>query len=380
MKRAAAAVCACCLTAAAQAAAARAAPIPLPSPNVFGPPPPPLTGGPANSPEPGEIRVPGTLSSAEAVRVGVGQDGSPVSIVVLHRMSIRGLGDFRFVVPAPAKDVAPAAGSQSFPGLRQSGIVWQGFSPGRRSLGARITLVPSAASAGLPLRISIGRAGGFTRVRLQNRTANQFALTLGSAPLPALQEALARLRDGLGRQLAAGRPLPLASQEVEGTAGKQRLVSIDAPLRVTGTISVTGGRAAKVDTTIGGDRPRVHVVALRGEGRVRVKLQATFARDRRTFLPTASELAAAHDPLVALETGIARAAVALQYQQYLASPDPGGASTTSYRYRTAHVVAAPPSTTGGGTSGGGISALLIALIVVAGLVGLGGLTVLWAHM
>jgi hypothetical protein len=378
VKRAAAAVCACCLAAGAAAAAARAVPIPLLSPNIGGPPPPPLTGGQQLSSEPGEVRVPGSLANAEAVRVGVGQDGTPVSIVVVQRMAIRGLGDFRFVVPAPATDVAPAVGSQSQPGLRQAGIVWQGFSPGRRVLGAIVRLGPAAAGAGLPLSLTITREHGFTRVRLENRTAKQFAVTMGSAPLSTLQAALARIRRGLGRQLVAGRPIALPVEQVQGTPTEQRILRFDAPLRVAGTIAIAGGGAAHVDTTLGGDDPRVRIVRLRGEGRATMRLNAAFARDRRTYLPTAAALASARDPLLALQTGLGRAAVALQYQQYLASSRPADASTTTYRYATARtVVALTPAPASGDA---GTSALLIALLAVGGLAALGGLTVLWAHM
>ena len=378
MKRAAAAVCACCLTAGAAAAAARAASIPLLSPNVGGPPPPPLIGGQQLSTEPGEVRVPGSLANTEVVRVGIGQDGTPESIVVVQRMSIRGLGDFRFVVPAPATDVAPAAGSQSLPGLRQAGIVWQGFSPGKRLLAALVRLKPSAGAAGLPLHVTITRAHGFTRVRLENGTAKQFAVTMGSAPLSTLQAALARIRGQLGRQFAAGRPIALPSEQIQGTPTAQRIVRFDAPLQVTGTIAIAGGRTAHVATTLGGDDPRVRIVTVRGEGRATIRLKAAFPRDRRTYLPTAAALASARDPLLALQTGLGRAAVALQYQQYLASPRPADASTTTYHYVTAPVAAAP--TPAPASEDDGTSVLLIALLAGGALAALGGLTVLWAHM
>jgi hypothetical protein len=378
VKRAAAAVCACCLAAGAAAAAVRAAPIPLLSPNVGGPPPPPLTGGQQLSTEPGEVRVPGSLANTEAVRVGVAQDGTPVSIVVVQRMSIRGLGDFRFVVPAPATDVGPAAGSQSLPGLRQAGIVWQGFSPGKRLLAAIVRLKPAAAGAGLPLRLTITRAHGFTRVRLENHTAKQFAVTMGSAPLPTLQAALRRIRRGLGRQFGAGRPVALPSEQIQGRPTVQRILRFDVPLQVTGTVAIAGGLTAHVDTTLGGDDPGVRIVTVRGDGRATIRLNAAFARDRRTYLPTAAALASAHDPLLALQTGLGHAAVALQYQQYLASPRPADASTTTYRYATARAAVARGLTPASGDDG--TSALLIALLVVGGLAALGGLTVLWAHM
>jgi hypothetical protein len=274
--------------------------------------------------------------------------------------------------------VAPAAGSQSLPGLRQAGIVWQGFSPGRRLLSAIVRLKASAAGAGLPLRVTIARGGGFTRVRLENRTAKQFAVTMGSAPPAALQAALARIRRGLGREVAAGRPIALPFEQIQGTPTEQKILRFDAPLQVTATISIAGGRTAHVDTTLGGDAPRARVVTLRGEGRATIRLNVAFARDRRTFLPAAAALASARDPLLALQTGIGRAAVALQYEQYLASPRPADASTTTYRYATVRAAAAPPTAPSSGD--GGTSALLIALLAVCGLAALGGLTVLWAHM
>jgi hypothetical protein len=378
VKRATATVCACCLAALAQTAAGRAAPITLVSPNIPGPAAPPLAGGPQLSAEPGEIRVPGTLANVEAVRTGLGQDGSPVSVVVAQRMTIRGLGDFRFVVPAPATNAVPAFGSRSLPGLRQAGIVWQGFSPGRRVLGARITLQTARAVAGLPLRVSVTRENGFTRVRLENHSARQFVITFGSAPLPALRTVLARVRSELGREAAAGHPLPVAFEQVNGKPTVQKLVSVEAPLHVTGTVSVAGGRTARVATTLGGGQPKARVVRLRGDGRLTLALTATFDRDRRKLLPTAGELGSAANPLLTLQTALARTAVALQFQQYLASPRPAGANRTTYRYVTARAAPVVPVATGGGDDGP--SALVLALVAIGSLAALGALVVLWAHL
>jgi hypothetical protein len=376
VKRAAAIACAGCVAAVAQTAVA--APITLLSPNSSGPPPPPLTGGQQLTSEPGEVRVPGTLKNEEAVRIGLGADGRPVSVVVTQRMSIRGLGDFRFVVPAPATNVAAIGGSQSMPGLRQAGIVWQGFSPGKRLLAARITLSAAAAASGLPLRISVERGHGVTRVRLDNATSKQFNVTTGSASVPALQRALAQIRLQLGLQLAKGRPLPLVPVQVEGTVSKLAVVSVDTPIHVTGTMTVAGAHPAKVDTTLGGGRQDARTVQLRGAGKLTIALTVSFAHDRRSLLPTASALAASADPLRLLEVGIARGAVALQYQQYLASPKPDAASSTSYSFRTVRIASLPtPHRTGGG---GGVDLLVIALGVVGGIATLGGLTVLWAHL
>ena len=144
-----------------------------------------------------------------------------------------------------------------------------------------------------------------------------------------------------------------------------------------GTVSVAGGRTAKVSTTLGGGQPTARVIRLRGEGRLRLALTAAFDHDRRKLLPTAGQLGSAANPLLALQTALARTAVALQYQQYLASPKPGGASSTTYRYVTAPPATATPLPSGGDD---GPSALVLALIAIGGLAVLGGLVVLWAHM
>ncbi len=386
MRRAAATVCAgcaaalaqmACIAALAQTAAGGTVPITLLSPNASGPPPPPLAGGQQLSSEPGEVRVPGRLGNVESVRVGVGPDGRPHSIVVVQRMSIRGLGDFRFVIPAPAKSVAPAGGSQSLPGLRQAGIVWQGFSPGKRELGAWIVLDAGSAAPGLPLRVSVERRRGVTRVRLENATSKQFAITSATVSGAAARQALAEIRDQLGRQLTAGRPIAVPPVQVEGSGAKQVVVSVDTPVHVTGTVSVVGARTARVDTTLGGRRPASQVVQLLGEGKLTISLAASFTSDRRLLLPTPTALAASSDPLRLLQIGIARGALVLQYQQYLASPKADGASSTTYTFRTVRVAAAPIPLP---TVGGGGDALWIALGVVGGLLAIGGLTVLWAHL
>jgi len=373
MRRTAPTVCAGFLAALAPTAAAAASSIPLVSPTAPGPAPPPLAGGVQLGGEEAEVRVPGTLVNAEAVRVGLAQDGKPVSVAVAQRMTITGLGDFRFVVPAIATAVAPLGGSQSSPGLRQAGIVWQGFSPGKRVLGAWITLVPAAAAAGLPLGVTIEQRDGFTQVRLENRTAKQLPVVLGSAELSTLQGALAKIRS----QLAA--PAPVVFVQVPGTpATSQTVVPLDAPLHVTGTVAVAGGRTAHVDATIGGGRPSSRVVRLSGTGRVTLSLNAAFERDPRRLLPTSQELAAASDPLRTLQTALGRAAVSHQYQQFLASPRPDSRTATSYRYVTARAATAPPPTTGNG--GGGTSTLTIVLAVLGAILALGALTVLWAHL
>src|SRR5262249_24903567 len=156
---------------------------------------------------------------------------------------------------------------------------------GTRQLGARITLQTAPAVGGLPLRVSVTRQNGFTRVRLENRSARQFVITFGSAPLSSLQTVLARVRRELGQEGAAAHPLPIVFEQIQGRPTVQKVVRIDAPLHVTGTVSFASGRAANVSATLGGGHPTARVVRLRGEGRLRLALTATFDRDRRKLLP-----------------------------------------------------------------------------------------------
>lgn len=66
-----------------------------------------------------------------------------------------GKGDYSLVITAPVEDVEPALGYGSTPGLRTGAVIWQGFSPGARTLAAVITLRRAAAAPALPLRIEI---------------------------------------------------------------------------------------------------------------------------------------------------------------------------------------------------------------------------------
>ena len=378
MKRATATACACGVAALAQTVAAGAATIALPSPNTPGPAPPPLAGGPQLSAEPGEVRVPGSLDNAEAVRVGLAQDGTPVSVVVVQQLSIRGLGDFRFVVPAPRRRRRPRrrlpVAARAAAGRHRLAGVFARPAAARRPHHA-------AADAGGrgPAAPHLGRAAWRRHPRAAREPDGQAVRDHARVGAPAGAPGRARAHPaGVGHELAAGRPLPVVLEQVEGRATVPADTSRSTP-RCTSpgrSRSPTAGRPWWTRHS-GGAYPRSRVVALRGDGRVTIALDAAFERDRRRLLPTAHELASSSDPLLTLQTALARTAVALQFQQYLASPTPGGASTTTYGYATARVAAVAPAESGGDDGPG---ALVPALIAIGGLAVLGGLTVLWAHL
>ena len=165
-------------------------------------PPPPLQSIPSAVRSQVETRFVGRADSRELIEVGVRPDGTPVRVTATQRLDLRGTGDYYFVVQAPATAIRPGPGTQSQPGLRDLGIVWQGFADKRRTLSATVTLHPAAAAKGLPLKISVERAGGAWQVRLRNVTAKRFEAVSGRAALPALQEQLRGVRSQLARHPA----------------------------------------------------------------------------------------------------------------------------------------------------------------------------------
>src|SRR3954471_4293389 len=118
--------------------------------------PPPFRAAPGAQPE---TRFPGRVASVDRVAVGIDATGAPRSGVGTQRLTISGTGDYAFTIPAPAEDVAAAAGSGSEPGLRAAGVVWQGFASTQRVLAARVRVRPLVAARALPLRITVVRTG-----------------------------------------------------------------------------------------------------------------------------------------------------------------------------------------------------------------------------
>src|SRR4051812_35127053 len=124
----------------ASAAAAHADTIALISPIAYSTPPPPLFATSTLEGGTVEFRLPGRVSARELVQAGLEDDGSVRAVVVTQRLVLTGTGDYSFLIPVAATSVGPTPDSQSQPGLRNLGIVWQGFSSKRRLLAARATL------------------------------------------------------------------------------------------------------------------------------------------------------------------------------------------------------------------------------------------------
>jgi len=345
---------------------AGATPIVLPSPAALVVPPPPLTGGITTLEAERELRFTGHIQSSEHVVVGVRSDGSAASVVVTQRLLISQSGDYSFTIPAPVLSVEPGAGTQSEPGQRNTGIIWQGFSPGKRLLSARASLDALAAERGLPLAIQIKRRGGATEVRVIDIARRKLTITRGSAPVDQLREALRRTRDALQQP---DRVALTRTMQVDGVSHGVASVIVDAPVRVRGTI---GGRA--VSWTLGGGQPLVRVVSLPAGAAPKLALEAEL-------LPSL-ELLRGDEGLTlrGLQIALARVALSAQYGQFLASPDQLGLSRATYVFKSApeEEQTVPPQLRPA-TAGGGSDVLAIVLASVLGGAALVGLAVLWAH-
>jgi hypothetical protein len=315
------------------------------------------------------------VRSDERVEVGLAGDGSPARVAVTQRLGISRLGDFSFTVPAPVTSVVAAPGSQAEPGLRDLGIVWQGFSSGRRVLAARAALRREAAAPALPLRVSVGQNGDRVTVRLADVAVRKILLATGNASPADIRDFVARFR---AAQRRAGDAVAASGLfAVSGTPAGQVESLVAAPLRVRGTITVPGRRPVAVSEVLGNGRPLTRTISLAGGTRPTVALRVELL-DPLELMPTPEQAAAAPDPLSSLQHGLGNIALSWQYRHFLASPDPLGPSTATYVYRTlprAPVAAGPLP-----AADGGADTLVIVLVSTVGAAALVGAVVLWAHL
>src|SRR5262245_14968264 len=235
---------------------------------------------------PGGARVTGS----ELVTVIVDAAGSPRAVRVRQRLVLEGTGDYSLVVPAPLVDALPAPGSDSVPGRRAGGIVWQGFVGSRRVLAADATL-RRRATAVLPIRLRVTttvdgrpldsgrRRNGHVEVRLEIR--NRTAVRAQGFDAPAVPARVAPVLDRLRAAAARGRVVPDQYLPIQGDPRPRSFV-VDAPFAVDGTlrlpastlgnVAVDGGTVApgaegvvRFQTVLAGNRSSA-VVVLTGDG------------------------------------------------------------------------------------------------------------------
>jgi hypothetical protein len=321
-------------------------------------------------------RIRGTVSSHQRVVVGITPDGTATSVSVVQRLLVRSLGDYTFYIPAPAVSVVTAPGSESQPGFRPNQIVWQGFSPRRRTLAARAELRPNDSVPALPLRVRVTGApvgaGPFElALTMENTTRSRAFGFAGDAVAADIVQALAALR------AAAGIDRPIEGRVVRVSGATRRVaLQVSVPLALQGFVRFPAGTVSAL-TPSSFTRPLD-----RGTIRVTFRGVARRAATPRVRIVARPLVAAALPPrstrtLQATVLGYLRYARTRQYQTYIANPDPGGPSRATYVYDTAAAKrTAPPA-----DAEHSDDSALPAALVVGGLALLGlGLVVLWAHL
>lgn len=312
--------------------------------------------------------VPGPVVNDEVVLVGLSGAGVPQQVLVEQRLRLTGSGDYQVRERGPAR-AAVALGEEPPPVTKFGAVVWQGFSPGRRELAARLTLDPVLEGPRLPLAVALSWRGpdgrtaplgpqgrvpgaGTITVRLTNRSTQPAELPTGAdADARAVAAALdtARRATPGARLPAAGAGLPPAVEAREPAAvrGSQAV-----PLRVTGTLLLDGATVTGPATTAvpGGARLAgtladtvEFTVAAPGPGTLRLDLTVVPVLDARTLVPPggaatwaawaargpdAAARRAALDLLVQVAATGARAS---SYSPYLGADLPG-TGTTAFRY------------------------------------------------
>jgi hypothetical protein len=350
----------------AAAPAGTAAPVTLPSPLA-----PVRTTPPLRAPGPPaptvERRFPRTVSAAQRVSVRLRPGGEPERIVAVDVLTVEGTGDYAFAIPAPVIDVTRGPRSASEPGLRRGAVLWQGFSNRRRLLVANVVLDPAHTAASLPIGIEI-RAG---ELRIVNRAAASASAPAGrAAPGP-----VARALDAVRAALRARTPIPTPTLAAS-TADVER-VRVRISIRVAGSLSLEGGRTIPISTRVR-DRPAVY--RFRGSPRA-LELRATPEDPLAPLRPPRGATWRAHaahtrfsEALAVASRRLLESALALQYQSFLANPDPAGVSRTSYRFVLAPRAAASAASPGGA----GAPWLAIGFAIAFGVALATGL-VAWAH-
>jgi hypothetical protein len=258
------------------------------------------------------------LSNRERIVVGLDEDGKPHSVRVLQTIVLKRLGDYVLTIPAPVVSVTPGPGTESEPGRRENQILWEGFSPGRRVLEAWADLRLGESVAGLPVEVSVEPR----EVTIRNATAVAVpSFTAEPAPV-----GMALVSSGVRAAIRAN----LFPEGLNvALLGKQtpRELRVAAPLRVRGTVRVSGQRVPFSGLLDGLRQPELRVPIPAGDPKLEMRVQTADIDLPRPAQGPSALLA----QTIRLELTYARKR---QFDQFLASPDQTGPSSAIYVYRT----------------------------------------------
>ena len=352
--------------------------------------------------------VPGPVANTEALTVGLGPTGVPAEVTDVQRLVISAAGNYIVRELGPARravgldDTVP-------PVLELGQVVWQGFSPGNRTLRAALTLDPGIEAARLPMSVRIdfrdrhghatplrpggeAPADGTATVTLTNATGSPRTVPLGTAALQPLARVLDTLYDAARAPRAAvppyaGSGLPTA---IAGTHSGDEQTTVVAPLRVTGMLGAVessaaapapvrgpGTTASTAGADIAGtlDGTAAFEVDLRSGQHLRADLDVRPWLDPRTLVPPAAswkawaasrpDAGALRDATTTAAEAAAAAARAAEYSPYLQADTPG-TDLSSFRYVIAAATATPRANDVIRAKPGAIAAAVVALVAVAG--------------
>ena len=352
-------------------------PGPVPYPTVS----PPLVGyGPA---PPAVTRYVFHISSDQRVRVGVDQEGRPVTVRVRERLDVSGRGDYQFAITGPISNVRRAPASDSEPGLRVNQVLWAGFSPGRKVLAADVTLRPRGAAPFLPLRLALRREDGGVTLAIVNATRTP---VFAYAGFVRPQESAALLDQTRRAALAGFRVRPAHATFIGAVDQLTPRPLIEAPMRIEGELRLEGSSPLPISATLGDGRPLAIRVHADGSGRAHIRLRAWPAPVEKLLRPIGAStwqeaVRRRHLPAGSLLRRLQEARLRLvrvdQYETFLANPDADGRNRIVYEYETAAVRSPRVTPVRESDSGGGP---LVALLVVgASVLAAAAALVAWAH-
>src|SRR3954471_10581401 len=105
-------------------------------------------------------KVPGPVVNDEVVLVGLDGGGRPAKVELEQRLVLTKVGDYVVRERGPARSAVGLVPGSDPPNTKFGAVVWQGFTPGNRKLGARLTLDAGLEAARLPLGVTITYDGG----------------------------------------------------------------------------------------------------------------------------------------------------------------------------------------------------------------------------
>jgi hypothetical protein len=320
--------------------------------------------------------VPGPVVNDEIVLVALDGGGTPSRVLLEQRLLLTKVGDYVIRERGPARSAVGLVPDSDPPNTKLGAVVFQGFTPGNRKLGARLTLDAGIEAARLPLGVTVtydGAGGprplgpvghvpgpGTVHIRLENQTPQPAVLPTGADADAGM---LARPLDAAlkAAQATPGPRLPstetVLPARLRVTSAAQRQATQSVPLRITGSIRLTGTTGAVtgpgvsplpdgggIAGTLSADPSTVEfTVDVHSAGTIVLQLTAVPTLDPRTLAPPRglatwaawarsrppiAERQAALDLLVATAATGARAS---SYSPYLGADLPGTGSTV-FRY------------------------------------------------